>query len=501
MNEFVALLILPLAMAILSLAIKDVAIVRKLSALIIWFQLPVVMSILSNVLTGHASRLEFASGLAIETLGAYFIVLTTFVVCCCLTHADYFFQASQNKGEAYQAVHVRIFYACSHIFLMAMTTVFTCDNLGYLWIAIEATTLSSAPLVYFERSKNALEATWKYLIVCSVGIAFALLGTVFIFAASQRGTLEVATLNVAELISHASQLNFPLLRLGFIFCLLGYGTKAGIFPLHTWLPDAHSEAPAPASAMLSGSLLNCALFGIYKVASILLAAAPHSRVFELVAILGTITVLAASLLIVRQSNLKRLWAYSSIENVGLMLFAIGLGSGPLFFLQALNHSLAKVALFLMSGNIVQATGTKKLSKLHGLMQNSPIWAAALALAAIAVSGAPPFGAFVSEISLMTLSLSDHRIALALIITVALAVSFLAIMSHVGKIIYGTAKPDFKSFKPKRAALIPMMLVLLSLLLGLTVDTSTWVPGCQKNHRISLVDQALDNLRGQNHASR
>lgn len=140
MNEFVALLILPLAMAILSLAIKDVAIVRKLSALIIWFQLPVVMSILSNVLTGHASRLEFASGLAIETLGAYFIVLTTFVVCCCLTHADYFFQAAQNKGEAYQAVHVRIFYACSHIFLMAMTTVFTCDNLGYLWIAIEATT-------------------------------------------------------------------------------------------------------------------------------------------------------------------------------------------------------------------------------------------------------------------------------------------------------------------------------------------------------------------------
>jgi hydrogenase-4 component F len=354
-----------------------------------------------------------------------------------------------------------------------MTAVFICDNLGYLWISIEATTLTSAPLVYFERNKYALEATWKYLTVCSVGIAFALLGTVFIFAASQRGALSIPTLNISELISQAKTLNFPLLRLGFIFCLIGYGTKAGIFPLHSWLPDAHAEAPAPASAMLSGALLNCALFGIWKVSSIINAAQPHSHVHQLVAILGTITVVASSLLLLRQHNIKRLWAYSSIENVGLMVFAIGLGSGPLFFLQALNHSLAKVALFLLTGNIIQATGTKKLNKIYGLIENTPLWAGLLILATFAVTGAPPFGAFVAELSMLSLSMADNRWILALIMIAAITISFIAICAHVGKIILGTGKQGSKGFQPIRAAIIPAILVFGTLVLGLVVNTEAW----------------------------
>ena len=337
MTDLLYLIALPATLAILSLFIKDVKLTRKLVPVLIWWQLGIVALVLHPCLLG-AERMEFTSGLAVDKMGTYFILLATFVVSCCITHADYFFAAAEAHGDGYGDQQLRLFYASVNLFLLAMTSVFLCDNLGYLWIAIEATTLSSAPLVYFERNKFALEATWKYLIVCSVGIAFALLGTVFIFAASQRGTLAVPTLNISELISHAQTLNFPLLRLGFIFCLIGYGTKAGIFPLHTWLPDAHAESPAPASAMLSGSLLNCALFGIWKVSSIINAAQPHSHVQQLVAILGTVTVVAASLLLLRQHNFKRLWAYSSIENVGLMVFAIGLGSGPLFFLQALNHS-------------------------------------------------------------------------------------------------------------------------------------------------------------------
>lgn len=472
MNDLLYIIALPATLAILSLFIRDVKLTRKLVPVLIWWQLGIVALVLHPCLLGN-EHMQFISGLAVDKMGTYFILLATFVVSCCITHADYFFAAAEANGDAYGDQQLRLFYASVNLFLLAMTSVFLCDNLGYLWIAIEATTLSSAPLVYFERNKFALEATWKYLIVCSVGIAFALLGTVFIFAASQRGTLAVPTLNISELISQAQTLNFPLLRLGFIFCLIGYGTKAGIFPLHTWLPDAHAESPAPASAMLSGSLLNCALFGIWKVSSIINAAQPHSHVHQLVAILGTITVVAASLLLLRQHNFKRLWAYSSIENVGLMVFAIGLGSGPLFFLQALNHSLAKVALFLLTGNIIQASGTKKLNKMHGVIEDCPIWALLVTLATFAVTGAPPFGAFVAEMSMLSLSMSDGRWVLALIMTVAIAISFVAICAHMGKVILGPAKQGFRKFQPVRASIIPAVLVFGTLVLGLVVNTEAW----------------------------
>ncbi len=471
MNDLLHLIVLPAALALISLFL-EVKLTRKLVPIMLWWQLAIVVFVLHPCLQG-AERMQFSSGLAVDKMGTYFILLTTFVVSCCVTHADYYFAAAEANGDGYAARSLRLFYASVNLFLLAMTTVFVCDNLAYLWIAIEATTLSSAPLVYFERNKFALEATWKYLMVCSVGIAFALLGTVFIFAASQRGTLVEPTLNISELITNAQLLNFPLLRLGFIFCLIGYGTKAGIFPLHTWLPDAHAESPAPASAMLSGALLNCALFGIWKVASIINAAQPHSHVHQLVAIIGTITVVAASLLLLRQHNFKRLWAYSSIENVGLMLFAIGLGSGPLFFLQALNHSLAKVALFLLTGNIIQASGTKKLNKMHGVIEDCPIWAGLLALAAFAVTGAPPFGAFVAEMSMLSLSMSDGRWILALIMTGAIAISFVAILAHVGKVILGSGKQGFKSFQPTRASIIPAILVIGTLFLGVCVNTEAW----------------------------
>jgi len=471
MNELLYIFILPASLALLSYFVQDTRLTRKAVPVGIWWQLGVVAYVLHRVLLGEVSRIDYAAGISVDKLAAYFVLLTTFVVACCITHADYFF-ASQDRHEPILPRHLRYFYTSANFFLMAMTAVFMCDSLGYLWIAIEATTLSSAPLVYFDGNKHALEATWKYLIICSVGIAFALLGTVFIFAASQRGMAN-PSLNITDLVANAKALNFPLLQLGFIFCLIGYGTKAGVFPLHSWLPDAHSEAPAPASAMLSGALLNCALFGIWKVTSILLAAQPHSHTYNLIALLGTITVFASSLLLLRQHNFKRLWAYSSIENVGLMLFAIGFGSGPLFFLQALNHSLAKVSLFLLTGNIVQAAGTKKLSKLHGVIEDSPVWAGLLALSAFAVAGAPPFGAFVAEVSMLTLSFNDARVYLAFFMVVALAISFIAISAHVGGVIFGAAKQGFIAWKPNQAAIIPAMLVLCTLLLGLTVKTDTW----------------------------
>jgi hydrogenase-4 component F len=434
-------------------------------------QLPLVCLRLWPVIAGNVPQLKLGNDFTVDRLAGFFIILTTIVVASALTHAILYFGGETHGSPP---LHERIFYVFASLFLMAMTFVFLCNNLGFLWICVEGTTLFSAPLVYFDRTKNAVEATWKYLIICSVGIAFALLGTIFIFASSQQASGQAATLQISDLVQNAATLNTTLLRLGFVFCLLGYGTKSGIFPLHNWLPDAHSEAPAPASAMLSGGLLNCALFAIFKVFSIVCANPSLARSMQqLVLVLGAITAVAASLLLIRQHSLKRMWAYSSIENVGIMLICIGFGSGGLFFLQAVNHSMAKVALFLLSGNVIQASGTKRLSGLHGLIESQPMWAVLLALAACSATGCPPFGTFASELKVLTATANAQNWPIGLVLLAAISVSFIAISSHLGRICCGQAKRNFKDSQPLGASVIPALLVLSSLALGLFLPPEYW----------------------------
>jgi hydrogenase-4 component F len=465
---------IPVFLAVLSLLIADVKVTRKLVAVMHWVQLAVVTATFMPLLTGQQVLLNFVPGLLVDRIGACFVILTTFVSACCVTHADYFFMTEKQANEPANWLNYKIFYACVNAFLLSMTFVFFCDNLGYLWISVEASTLSSAWLVFVDRTKLALEASWKYLIICSVGIAFALLGTVFIFASSQHGSLAESSLCISDLINHAQDLNYSLLRLGFIFCLIGYGTKAGIVPLHSWMPDAYSESPAPACGMLSGALLNCALFGIWRVSQIVVACKPGSGTHELLSILGTISVVAASLLLVRQHSFKRMWAYSSIENVGLMLVAIGLGSGGLFLLQALCHSCSKVALFLLSGNIIQAAGTKRLHNLHGVLSSCPIWGFLLAMATFSVTGAPPFGAFVSEMAIITANANPTNWAIALALTAAITLTFIAICTHVGRILFGSPKATFEASQPLRAALVPGFLIIGNFLLGFLINIDFWM---------------------------
>jgi hydrogenase-4 component F len=468
MTELVLITFVPIVMLYFSLACANTRLCQVVSAGSTWVQLAVVAYLLYPLLSGAETHLVFAHGLGLDRIGASFVVLTTFIMACCVTHADYFFICEKKDTSVSGTWPMRMFYACIHLFLLAMTFVFMCDNLGYLWIGVETTTLSSAPLVYFDRSRNALEASWKYLIICSVGIAFALLGTVFIFAASQHGMLERGTLAISDLIANAHKLNFPLLRLGFIFCLLGYGTKAGVFPLHSWLPDAYAEAPAPASAMLSAALCNCALFAIWRIVQITQATNTHAPSFELVAALGTVTVVAASILLMRQNSFKRMWAYSSIENVGIMLVAIGIGSGGLFLLQAMNHSLGKAAVFLLSGNLIQSAGTRKLNEVQGLLKNSPVLGILLGMAALAVTGAPPFGSFVSEIGILTASADSSHWVVATFLIVGTAVSFIAIATHICGVLFGAATKSLHFVKPVRANLVPALLLGGTLILGVSV---------------------------------
>jgi hydrogenase-4 component F len=495
MTKLLILSALPLLAAALAVMIRNVNVTRKLAPILCWLQLPVIVYLFlpllfpgitsgASALPGVAAGAPSLPGIAgvppasistiqlcpeftADRLSALFLLLTTFVCSCALSHADSFFDREKQISTGYEPYHERIFYSCSALFLLAMSYIFLCDNLGILWVCTEATTLASAALVYYSRTKHALEATYKYLIICSVGIAFALLGTILIFASSQYGPLPHGSLNWRELATGSAMLQYPLLRLGYIFCLVGYGTKAGIFPLHSWLPDAHSEAPAPASAMLSGSLLNCALFAIWRISQIVSSTGHELLAMSIPLVLGAVTALAASLFLVHQRGIKRLWAYSSIENVGIMLVAIALGSGGLFFLQALNHSLAKVALFLLSGNVVQATGSKQLAQIKGVLSASPAWGVLLCLAAFAVTGAPPFGAFTSEILILIRSADYGHWLVVGILIVALALSFIAVCIHVASILFGTPKNTTRNFRPVASSLVPALLVVCAIVCGIT----------------------------------
>lgn len=473
MQTVLLLLAMPALILVLASLLRTLRPLTVAVALCSWAQVGIVAWAISPVLSSQVVVLNPTTFFTIDKTAGCFLLLTAAVVAAALTHSHFYFTENQKANRSTRISYERQFYVLSAFFLSAMMAVYLSNNLGFLWISVEATTLCSAGLVYHSRTRHALEATWKYFIICSVGIAFALLGTILIFASSQFAFGE-GTLRIDELIKLGPQLNITLFKFGFIFCFLGYGTKAGIFPLHSWLPDAHSEAPAPASAMLSGALLNCALFAILRLCQISTASQHLALSSYLTIWAGCITVVAASIFLVRQHGLKRLWAYSSVENVGLMLMAIGLSSPALFFLQAANHSFAKVALFLLSGNIIQSTGTKNLKEIRGILTLAPAWGILLALASLAVTGVPPFGSFISEWLILTRCIEFHQFVAATLVLIGLSLSFVAVCAHVGRLLLGKPKPDAKAFHPLLTSLIPAVLLSLSLILGITVGPgSTW----------------------------
>lgn len=468
-----AIAAIPLIVAVALYFIKDPRRAGTLVAMEAWLQLFLVMAISIPLFTDQIESISLSSDFFLTRLDAAFMLLTAIVAACALTHARLFFDRELQSSDPPSSRNIRLNYAFSMFFVLAMFSVFLCKNLGYLWVCVESTTLLSAPLVFFSRTKHALEATWKYLIICSVGISFALLGTLFIFASGQHGAISGGTLQIDTLIAAAPKLDTKLLRFGFIFCLLGYGTKSGLFPLHSWLPDAHSEAPAPSSALLSGALLNCALFAIWRISEIVNASGHSILLGNITVWVGTITVLAASLFLIRQYALKRLLAYSSIEHVGMMLVAIGLNSAPLFLLQALNHSVAKVSLFLLAGNVMQATGKKNLPQQTGLMASSPAWAVLLVLSCLAGTGAPPFGTFISEWLILVRAVEFKYYLCVCILLASLSLSFIVVCRHVGRMILGAMNPSLQYFKPVLSSTMPALLVIVSLVLGLSTTVSFW----------------------------
>lgn len=365
------------------------------------------------------------------------------------------------------------FTACLLFFLAAMTLVAMSQRFGLLWVAIEATTLTSAPLIYFHRHHRSLEATWKYLLICSVGIAVALLGNFFLaVAASDHGGAPIP-LVVDDLIREAGHLHAPWLRAAFLLFLVGYGTKMGLAPLHTWLPDAHSEAPSVVSALLSGALLNCAFLGILRVQQVCAAAGDAAFGRELFVDFGFLSMAVAAVFIAGQADFKRLLAYSSVEHMGILALGIGLGGGGNFgaLLHAVNHSLSKALLFLVAGNILAAYRSKSATDVRGVLRVLPVsgvlWLAGL----FAVTGSPPFGPFLSELTILKAALDQGRTAVAAGYLGLLAVIFVGMMTAGMRMAQGFPGSQLAHAHPRESRLTiapPALLAALVLMFGLYI---------------------------------
>lgn len=348
--------------------------------------------------------------------GLLVLLVTSFIFLFISIYAVSYMSETEMTSEP-------IYIGCTLFFLATMSMVALADHLIVLWIAIEATTLMSAPLIFLHRSKSALEATWKYVLICSVGIALALLGCFFIVLAMDIGNVQVP-ISFSALGTVATQLDPMWLKAGFIFLVIGYGTKMGLAPMHTWLPDAHSEAPSPASALLSGALLNCAFLGIYRSHQLLYKAGLGDFSGNILIGFGLLSMLVAAIFIFNQTGYKRMLAYSSIENMGIIAFGVGIGGLATYgaMLHLIHHSLIKSSLFLSSGNILLGYGSKLISKTGNMAKLFPKTFVAFFAGFAGISGFPPFGIFVSELLIIlgafqqgrTISISIFIIALVLI---------------------------------------------------------------------------------------
>ncbi len=387
-----------------------------------------------------------------------------------------------QKGQVFTNAPETRFLCCLCFFVTAMTLVTTTANLGALWVGIELTTLASAPLIYFHRHQSSMEATWKYLMICSVGIALALLGNILMSVAfhnpavaSPEGMDQLsAFMERARGIQGTDRVLW--LKAAFIFLFVGYGTKMGLSPLHTWLPDAHSQAPSMVSGLLSGALLNCALLGILRGHQIMRAAGLGDFSGDLLVFFGLASMITAAVFIVGQGHYKRLLAYSSVEHMGILALAFGVGGTALFggLLHAVCHSLTKCMLFLVAGNILTRYHTLSSYDVRGLRQDMPLSGALWTAGFLAIVGSPPFGLFISEFAILRGIFAHAGISVALVYLAALAVIFVGMSVPVLRMVQGTPPHDVPmDYRESLFSVLPPAVLCLAVL-GLGLGVPDWL---------------------------
>jgi hydrogenase-4 component F len=373
-----------------------------------------------------------------DGLSSFFLMSIAFISGLVLIYASGYLR---HIGEG-RFSSPRWFYALVFLFLFTMISVCLSANLGLLWIMMEGTTLASALLVGFYNTEGAVEAGWKYLMVCTVGIAFALFGTIVLYLAAVKAGMNPATaLDWASLMNAAPHLGFDphLLKLAYVFVIVGYGTKIGFVPMHSWLPDAHAEAPTPISALLSAVLLNCAMYALMRYDAIVSHAAGPAFPHTLLLIFGVMSMVVAGLLILVQRNLKRLMAYSSVEHMGIIAIGLGLGGSLGLFgalLHTFNHSVAKSLLFFSAGNVRHNLGTLRMDGISGLSRTMPQTSAALLVGSLAIAGLPPFSLFISEFAILSEAFTQARYLVVVLFLIVLSVVFGGFAHHLSRMLGG-----------------------------------------------------------------
>ena len=404
----------------------------------------------------------------VDSFNVFLVALTAFVAFTTALFSRPYMMNEAAHGKLTPRM-LQLYHAMYQLFIFTMLLALLSNNMGVLWVAMEAATLSTVLLVSLYRTPASIEAAWKYFILCGVGIAQALFGTILLYFAAEKllgggGTALLWThLNAVK-----GDLEPTVLTLAFVFLFVGYGTKVGLVPLHNWLPDAHAEGPTPMSAVLSGLLLNVALYAVVRCKVLVDGALASNYAGALMMGFGLLSVVVAAFFLSRQRDVKRMFAYSSIEHMGLMTFAFGMGGAVATFAGLLHmtvHSLTKSAIFFAVGHAVQKTGTQTMDEIRGLVTTNPTIGWGLMLGSLAILGIPPFGVFASEFLILTTAMREQPWATPILL-LALGVAFAAIFARVQSMVFGetTAKR-----LPHPPALLPVFVHLaIVLMLGLYI---------------------------------
>lgn len=418
---------------------------------------------------------EWREFLSADALSAWMVLLISVVSLATSLYAGRYFRRDVAAG-AITAGRVREFYVLTPLFGAGMFLVVLANNLGVMWAAVEGTALSSVLLVALYNRRNSLEAAWKYIILGSLGLALALMGTVFVYAAACKNNPQsLPSFNWSYLMSVAGQLDPRLLKLAFVFVFIGYGTKAGLAPMHTWLPDAHSEAPSPTSAMLSGVSLKIALYALLRFHILTAACVDDGFSRHFLLGFGLFSMFLAAPFILVQRNLKRMLAYSSLEHIGLICIGFALNSPVTIFGALLHmgyHALTKPVLFFAAGNIHQTFHSLEFRVIGpGVVKVLPVTVLLMGLAALAAIGLPPFGLFLSEMTIISGGLEAQQTTVSVLIVGALLASFCGILQQLTRILLGERKPGGRTTDARRMDGVPAM----SMLLGGLLFFSVWLP--------------------------
>jgi hydrogenase-4 component F len=405
----------------------------------------------------------------IDPFNVFLVTLTAFVGLTTSVFSRPYMRVEIEHGRLTPG-RLQLYHSMYQLFMTTMLVALTTNNMGLLWVAMEAATLSTVLLVTLYRTPASLEAGWKYFILCGVGIAQALFGTILLYFAAEQvlGASGVNALLWTHLNAVKGQLEPAVLSLAFVFLLVGYGTKVGLAPLHNWLPDAHAEGPTPISAVLSGLLLNVAMYAVVRCKVLVEGSLRSNLPAHMLMGFGLLSVVLAALFLWRQRDIKRLFAYSSIEHMGIIAFAFGMG-GPVATFAALLHmtvhSLTKSAIFFTVGHAAQKSGSQLIERIRGLIDTNPTIGWGLMMSSLAILGMPPFGVFASEFLILTTAMKQQPWATPILL-ISLGVAFAAILSKVQPMVFGESSGRRLPHSP---ALLPVFAHLaLVLMLGVFI---------------------------------